>query len=71
MQPEDFLFLHPARARAEELHGAVVDVERYFGVARTRTQDVMLQLGERLFQRYSAPEDGPFEGLEPDPKVVE
>jgi hypothetical protein len=65
VQPEDFLFLYPARARAEELHGAVVDVERYFGVARTRTQDVVLQLGGRLFQRYSSPDDGPFEGLDP------
>ena len=65
VQPEDFLFLYPARARAEELHGAVVDVERYLGVARARTQDVVQQLGGRLFQRYSSPDDGPFEGLDP------
>lgn len=66
VQPEDYLFLYPARARAEDAHDAIIDTGRYFGVARAATADANIQLGRgRLFDRYSDPADGPYEGLDP------
>lgn len=58
---EDFLFLYPARALAEEKHDAIVDLDRYFAVQRTERQDLELQLGGsaregKLFQKYGMDE---------------
>ena len=58
---EDFLFLYPARALAEEKHDAIMDVERYFAVQRTERPDLELQLGGsaragKLFQKYGTDE---------------
>ncbi len=61
----EFLFLRPARARAEGLHGSVTDTGWYAGVSRASSQDIQLQLGGQLFARYSDPADSPFEGIDP------
>ncbi len=59
---EDFLFLYPARALAEEKHDAVIDLARYFAVQRMERQDLEIQLGGstregKLFQKYGADEE--------------
>ncbi len=58
---EDFLFLYPGRALAEEKHDAIVDLYRYFAVQRAERPDLELQLGGsarggKLFQKYGLDE---------------